>query len=776
MRKLIYFTFFILFFINRPLFADSKTISNPLTPESFSFDVSAANKDFDKMNLNLSTKGLEQATLKKAVKTLKSQLNNAEECIRINEKKVTTLDSQIQEANQTNQATDNISKENNANKSTADLLYLTKERKKIADNLAQCRLFSIRANEALEVYEATLSRIKKEKILEHGNPFWDNIKQVLLNKPTLRKASATNLNVPPQILYPRNLYIIITTSFLLAALMFYKTFTSPKIRRYVHLKKIYLRSFLLLFSSLICLITTCYFSFLYYQLHNIDRLFLWMSATLTAYLASVLFIIAFYNIKKIKAFFCWYSLDYKFFKLLTILSITLYVTGEISKTLARQLNVNNLAWNIGQSVFLYIELLLVISLVFYFCHSHRQISFIKKYKTLIKTISTIMFLSFFVINLIGYNLLSIHLTFSGILTFAIIFATVILEQAIAKLYNLCVFDEATRAKIQYIFGYRSEQQLTEILILKTTTQIIILLSAVYLITQSWGYALDSINMTFNYILNGFKFENFTFHPARIISGIIVFCVLYLIFRSISTTISRHEQFDGEEETQVAIASIFTYIGFGVAIISALLIAGFDFTGLAIVAGALSVGIGLGLQSIVNNFVSGLILLIEKPIKPGDRISIEGVEGYVKKIRVRSTQILTPNREDMIIPNSDLITRRVTNYMYSDKHLTIYCEMGIGYDNDLDLAMSLLTDIASKHPEVITSVKNNKPRVFLRAFGESSILLQLWFLIKDGNKKVAVRSEIYIEIFKVFKANNIVIAYPQRDLHVKVSDIEAIKEI
>lgn len=100
-------------------------------------------------------------------------------------------------------------------------------------------------------------------------------------------------------------------------------------------------------------------------------------------------------------------------------------------------------------------------------------------------------------------------------------------------------------------------------------------------------------------------------------------------RAISTSISRHQQFENEEETQVAIASILTYVGFSIAVISGLLVAGFNFTGLAIIAGALSVGIGLGLQSIVNNFVSGIILLIEKPIRPGDRINIDGVEGFVK---------------------------------------------------------------------------------------------------------------------------------------------------
>lgn len=627
------FTWVFILLLNLPIFAASIPLnSNQLGAESYAFDVVAANKDFDKMNLTLSTKGPEQATLKKAVKTLKTQITNADDCIRINEKKATNLDIQIQEATQSNQPTDKLDKDIIATKSTVDLVYLTKERKKIANNLAQCRLFSIRANEALEVYQATLSQLKKQKILEHGQPFWANIRDIFTKNNNLGEINLKVTDIPKQLLLLRTLYVILGTSFLLAALIFYKAYNSVKARHYISIKKIRFHSFLVLFAGLTCLTTTSYLNFLSTETNNWESFFLPVINSVTIYLLTLFMVIVFFNLKKIKAFFCGYSLNHKFFKLLTIFVISLYTVTVIGKMLAKQLAISRLTWDVGQSIFLYLELTLASIFVFYFCHAHRQIYAIKKYKTLIKTISTVMFITFGFINLIGYNLLSVHLTFSGILTFAIIFATIILEQTITKFYNMCTSDKTTNSKLQYIFGYKSEQNLTEIVILKTTIQTIIFLGALYLISQSWGYALDSIDTIFKYILYGVKFENFTFNPARVISGIILFCILHLIFRSISATISRHKQFDGEEETQVAVASLLTYIGFAVAIISALLISGFDFTGLAIVAGALSVGIGLGLQSIVNNFVSGLILLIEKPIKPGDKISIDGIDGYVKKIR------------------------------------------------------------------------------------------------------------------------------------------------
>ena len=506
-----------------------------------------------------------------------------------------------------------------------------------------------------------------------------------------------------------------------------------------------------------------------------SSLLLYLASIVSVYLFIVFFTIVLFNVKKIKAFFCWNSLDSDFFKYLIIFLVSFYTMSISTKLLSDELKINEVVFDLSQSIFLYIELLMSICFAYYFCKTHQQIVLIKKYKKYIQHSCTFVFVLCGVMNVFGYHSLSIHMAFFGRSTFAIIFSAVLIEQAIGKLYAVCVTDERIRAKMIELFGYKPEQNFTEMFILKLMLQIIVFVLALYLISKSWSYANDYIDTLIGYVINGIKFETFTFHPTRVVTGVIVFCVLYLIFRSISTSITRHAQFEGEEETQVAVASILIYLGFTIALVAALLIAGFDFTGLAIVAGALSVGIGLGLQSIVNNFVSGIILLIEKPIKTGDRINIDGVEGVVKKIRVRSTQILTMTREDMIIPNSDLITHRVTNYMYSDKKLTIFCEVGIAYGSDILRARDLLIEIANRHSEIIKNDKNNKPRVFLRSFGENSMLFQLWFLIRDGNHKVLVKSEIYFEIERVFRENNIIIAFPQRKIHFNLDDLNGIKD-
>ena len=334
--------------------------------------------------------------------------------------------------------------------------------------------------------------------------------------------------------------------------------------------------------------------------------------------------------------------------------------------------------------------------------------------------------------------------------------------------------QKTKAKIIKYFGYREEQVFTEFLILRSVTQLIVIMISAYLIGQSWGFKTDFIESVYDQFLYGVHLVNITIYPTRIISGVVVFCILYLICRAISTSITNQQQFEDEEETQVAVASILTYIGFTIAVIAGSLVAGFDFTGLAIIAGALSVGIGLGLQSIVNNFVSGLILLIEKPIRPGDRINVDGVEGFVKKIRVRSTQILSPSREDIIIPNSDLITHRVTNYMFSDKFCNIHCEVGVAYGTDTHLVRDVLLAIANGHEEVVKSGRN-KPVVLFRSFADSSLIFELGCLIKDVNKKSVVKSDLNFAIEKAFREHNIEMPYPQREIRIKVDELQTVTE-
>jgi len=212
------------------------------------------------------------------------------------------------------------------------------------------------------------------------------------------------------------------------------------------------------------------------------------------------------------------------------------------------------------------------------------------------------------------------------------------------------------------------------------------------------------------------------------------------------------------------AAILGYIGFAFAFIMALIIAGVNFTGLAIIAGALSVGIGFGLQTIVNNFVSGLVLLLERPIRIGDRIVVGTVEGYVRRINIRSTVIRTLERTDLVIPNADLVSGQVTNLVYRDTQERTSIFVGLAYGSDVDLAKQVLIDLACEHPEVIND-DHIKPTVLFTEFADSCLTFELRVVIADVHNRPGIRSDLHFAIDKAFRKHNISMAFPQQDLHI-----------
>lgn len=326
-------------------------------------------------------------------------------------------------------------------------------------------------------------------------------------------------------------------------------------------------------------------------------------------------------------------------------------------------------------------------------------------------------------------------------------------------------------RVRHLFGVNPHKSFHEMRLIQLAAYLILIFLSVILIVKIWDTSNLITVSTINGIMIGFKIANIKIVPARIVIALIAFSSLLLLGRFIATTIINQKHFKEEENTQVAVATIILYLSFGIALLIALLLIGVNFTGLAILAGALSVGIGFGLQHIVNNFVSGLILLLEKPIKPGDRIIVGTTEGIVKKIRVRSTQIMTPAKTDVIIPNADLMTNPVTNFMFRDRFWRLSCPVGVAYGSDTALVRQILLDVAAKHPEILQSPPN-EPAVLFRNFGESSLQFELWCIIKDVNKKFIVTSDLHFAIDQAFRENNISIAFPQMDVHLKAEKSKA----
>ena len=215
--------------------------------------------------------------------------------------------------------------------------------------------------------------------------------------------------------------------------------------------------------------------------------------------------------------------------------------------------------------------------------------------------------------------------------------------------------------------------------------------------------------------------------------------------------------------QNSVSTIFGYLGVIAAISLALAQLGVDFQKVTLVAGALSIGIGFGLQSVVSNFVSGLILLAERPIRVGDVISVKGEEGRVRRIHVRATEIETGDRSSVIIPNSELITQVVKNRTHTDTFARVAVTVGVAYDSDVVKVRDVLLEIAKAHPHVM---KNPGPSVLLTGFGDSAINFELGWVVRNLGDGGGIKSDICFSILERFRAEGIVMPYPHRNIHIE----------
>lgn len=247
--------------------------------------------------------------------------------------------------------------------------------------------------------------------------------------------------------------------------------------------------------------------------------------------------------------------------------------------------------------------------------------------------------------------------------------------------------------------------------------------------------------------------------------LVALAVFFVAARLLGRTLARWTlgRTSVDESVTYALSRVVQYIVVAIGVMVSFQFLGIDLSSLAILLGALGVGIGLGLQSITANFVSGLVLLFERPVRVGDRVRIGDLVGDVEAINMRATTIRSVLNVAVVVPNSDFTNQTIINLSLDDPRLVIRLEVGVSYDSDLDLVLSSLQEVAEAHPLVL---EDPPPVVRLLGFGDSAWNLAVFAWIGDVRQFFAVRSELYAGIIRSFRRHGIEIPYPQRDLHLR----------
>ncbi len=275
----------------------------------------------------------------------------------------------------------------------------------------------------------------------------------------------------------------------------------------------------------------------------------------------------------------------------------------------------------------------------------------------------------------------------------------------------------------------------------------------------------------------FTFGTTTISILAIITGVITMVILIYAALFLSRVIETklRESPTVTPSARVLLSKLSKIVLVVLAFLFAISSMGIDLTALAVFGGAIGVGLGFGLQKVVSNFISGVILLLDKSIKPGDVIEISGTYGRINKLAARYTSVISRDGREHLVPNEDIITQPVINWTFSDKKVRRHLPVNVAYSTDIEQAMALMMEAATESDRVI---RNPEPRVLIKGFGDNGIDLELRMWIRDSENGVSnIASDVYLTIWNKFNDAGVEFPFPQRDIHIVSSKVpDAAKDL